>query len=329
MPALRRRDFISLLGGATAWPLAARAQRSTMPVIGFVSPTSPEANVDRLRGFRQGLKEQGYVERENVGVEYRWADNQIDRLPELAAELVRRQVSVLAALGDPAAFAAKGATATIPTVFLVAGDPVRLGLVASIPRPGKNITGINIVNAELAAKRMELLLELVPRIVRIAVLVNPADVTLIEPQLKDVEVAARAMGLQIQIVGANTPDEIDAVFGSFERERPDALFVATTPFLNARRVQLVQLAAFHRLPATYAQRDYVQAGGLMSYGSNIVNAYRQLGIYAGRILKGEKPADLPVEHATKFELAVNQRTARMLGLAVPPSLLALADEVIE
>jgi ABC-type uncharacterized transport system substrate-binding protein len=236
---------------------------------------------------------------------------------------------VLAALGDPAAFAAKGATATIPTVFLVAGDPVRLGLVASIPRPGKNITGINIVNAELAAKRMELLLELVPRIVRIAVLVNPADVTLIEPQLKDVEVAARAMGLQIQIVGANTPDEIDAVFGSFERERPDALFVATTPFLNARRVQLVQLAAFHRLPATYAQRDYVQAGGLMSYGSNIVNAYRQLGIYAGRILKGEKPADLPVEHATKFELAVNQRTARMLGLAVPPSLLAIADEVIE
>jgi putative ABC transport system substrate-binding protein len=259
---LKRREFITLLGGAvTGWPLAARAQQPTMPVIGFVSPTSPEANVDRLRGFRQGLKEQGYVERENVGVEYRWADNQIDRLPELAAELVRRQVSVLAALGDPAAFAAKGATATIPTVFLVAGDPVRLGLVASIPRPGKNITGINIVNAELAAKRMELLLELVPRIVRIAVLVNPADVTLIEPQLKDVEVAARAMGLQIQIVGANTPDEIDAVFGSFERERPDALFVATTPFLNARRVQLVQLAAFHRLPATYAQRDYVQAAG--------------------------------------------------------------------
>ncbi len=327
---MKRRKFITLLGGAAAaWPLAARAQQSAMPVIGFVSPTSPEANVDRLRGFRQGLKEQGYVERENVGVEYRWADNQIDRLPELAAELVRRQVSVLAALGDPAAFAAKGATATIPTVFLVAGDPVRLGLVASIPRPGKNITGINIVNAEIAAKRMELLLELVPRIVRIAVLVNPADVTLIEPQLKDVEVAARAIGLQIQIVGANTPDEIDAVFGSFERERPDALFVATTPFLNARRVQLVQLAAFYRLPATCAQRDYVQAGGLMSYGSNIVNAYRQLGIYAGRILKGEKPADLPVEHATKFELAVNQRTARMLGLTVPDKLLVAADEVIE
>jgi putative ABC transport system substrate-binding protein len=327
---MRRREFITLLAGAAAaWPRTARAQQSAMPVIGFVSPTSPEANVDRLRGFRQGLKEQGYVERENVGVEYRWADNQIDRLPELAAELVRRQVSVLAALGDPAAFAAKGATATIPTVFLVAGDPVRLGLVASIPRPGKNITGINIVNAEIAAKRMELLLELVPRIVRIAVLVNPADVTLIEPQLKDVEVAARAIGLQIQIVGANTPDEIDAVFGSFERERPDALFVATTPFLNARRVQLVQLAAFHRLPATYAQRDYVQAGGLMSYGSNIVNAYRQLGIYAGRILKGEKPADLPVEHATKFELAVNQRTARMLGLTVPDKLLVAADEVIE
>jgi putative ABC transport system substrate-binding protein len=195
--------------------------------------------------------------------------------------------------------------------------------------PGGNITGINIVNAELAAKRMELLRELVPRIVRIAVLVNPGDVTLIEPQLKGVEVAARAMGLQIQIIGANTADEIDAVFGSLERERPDALFAATTPFLNVRRVQLVQLAAFHRLPATYAQRDYVQAGGLMSYGSNIVEAYRQLGIYAGRILKGEKPADLPVEHATKFELAVNHRTARMLGLAVPPTLIARADEVIE
>jgi putative tryptophan/tyrosine transport system substrate-binding protein len=325
-----RRDFITLLGGAAAaWPLAARAQQRGMPVIGFLSPTSPEANVDRLRGFRQGLRAQGYVEGENVGVEYRWAENQIDRLPELAAELVHREVGVLAALGDPAAFAAKAATKTIPTLFMVAGDPVKLGLVASIPRPGGNITGINIVNAELAAKRMELLRELVPRIVRIAVLVNPGDVTLIEPQLKGVEVAARAMGLQIQIVGANTADEIDAVFGSFERERPDALFVSTTPFLNARRVQLVQLAAFHRLPATYAQRDYVQAGGLMSYGSNIVDAYRQLGIYAGRILKGEKPADLPVEHATKFELAVNHRTARMLGLAVPPTLLTAADEVIE
>jgi ABC-type uncharacterized transport system substrate-binding protein len=326
---VKRREFITLLGGAAAWPAGARAQQPAMPVIGFLSPTSPDANVDRLRGFRQGLREQSYVEGENAAVEYRWAENQIDRLPELAAELVRRQVSVLVALGDPAAFAAKAATATIPTVFLVAGDPVRLGLVASIPRPGGHITGINIVNAELAAKRMELLRVLVPPIVRIAVFVNPADMTLIDPQLKGVEVAARAMGLQIKIVGANTADEIDAAFGSLERERPDALFVATTPFLNARRVQLVQLAAFHRLPATYAQRDYVQAGGLMSYGSNIVDAYRQLGIYAGRILKGAKPADLPVQQPTKFEFVINLRTAKAFGLDLPPSVLALADEVID
>jgi putative ABC transport system substrate-binding protein len=327
---MKRREFITLLGGAAAaWPLAARAQQPAVPVIGFLRPTSPEANVDRVRGFRQGLKEQGYVEGENVAVEYRWAENRIDRLPELATELVRRQVSVLAALGDPAAFAAKAATVTIPTLFLVAGDPIRLGLVASISRPSGNVTGINIVNAELAAKRIELLRELLPRAVRIAVLVNPADETLIAPQLTGVEAAARAMDLQIRVVDANTADEIDAAFGSLERERPDALFVATTPFLNARRIQLVQLAAFHRLPATYAQRDYVQAGGLMSYGSNIVDAYRQIGIYAGRILKGTKPAELPVEHATKFELVVNQRTARMLGLDVPPTLLAHADEVIE
>jgi putative tryptophan/tyrosine transport system substrate-binding protein len=326
---VKRREFITLLGGAAAWPAGARAQQPAMPVIGFLSPTSPDANVDRLRGFRQGLREQSYVEGENAAVEYRWAENQIDRLPELAAELVRRQVSVLVALGDPAAFAAKAATATIPTLFLVAGEPVRLGLVASIPRPGGHITGINIVNAELAAKRMELLRVLVPPIVRIAVFVNPADMTLIDPQLKGVEVAARAMGLQIKIVGANTADEIDAAFGSLERERPDALFVATTPFLNARRVQLVQLAAFHRLPATYAQRDYVQAGGLMSYGSNIVDAYRQLGIYAGRILKGAKPADLPVQQPTKFEFVINLRTAKAFGLDLPPSVLALADEVID
>jgi putative ABC transport system substrate-binding protein len=300
-----------------------------MPVVGFLSPTSPEANFDRLRGFRQGLREQGYVEGENVAIEYRWAENRIDRLPELASDLLRRQVNVLAALGDPAAFAAKAATTTVPSLFLVAGDPVKLGLVASIARPGGNITGINIVNAELAGKRMELLRDLVPRVARIAVVINPADATLIEPQLQGIKVAARAMGLQTQIVGANTADEIDAGFDSLERERPDALFVATTPFLNARRVQLVQLAAFHRLPATYAQRDYVQAGGLMSYGSNIVDAYRQLGIYAGRVLKGAKPSDLPVEQPTKFELTVNRRTARMLGLSVPPVLLASADEVIE
>jgi putative tryptophan/tyrosine transport system substrate-binding protein len=327
---MNRRDVITLLGGAAAaWPLAAGGQQPVMPTIGFLSPTSPEANVDRVRGFRLGLKEQGYVEGENVAVEYRWAENRIDRLPELAGELVRRQVGVLAALGDPAAFAAKAATATIPILFLVAGDPVSLGLVASISRPGGNLTGVNIVNAELAAKRMELLRELVPRVARIAIFVNPADETLVAPQLTGVRAAARAMGVEIRIIGANTADEIDTAFGSLERERPDALFVATTPFLNARRVQLVQLAAFHRLPATYAQRDYVQAGGLMSYGSNIVDAYRQLGIYAGRVLKGTRPADLPVEQASKFELVVNRRTARMLGIEVPPMFVAHADEVIE
>jgi putative tryptophan/tyrosine transport system substrate-binding protein len=326
---MRRRDFISLLGAAAAWPLAARAQQQAMPVIGFLGGTSPDTFADRLRAFRQGLKDAGYVEGENVAIEYRWAENQIDRLPALAADLVRRQVAaIVASAGTAGAFAAKVATKTIPIVFLVGEDPVKLNLVTSLARPDGNLTGVNLFNAELAAKRLELLRELVPGAARVAVLVNPADANT-ESTLKDVDAAARGIGMQIQLLKANTSREIDAVLASSMRERPDALFVGTSPFLNARRIQLVQLAAFHRLPATYALRDYAEAGGLMSYGTNIADAYRQVGVYAGRILKGAKPSDLPVVQATKFELVVNAQTARMLGLTVPPTLLATADEVIE
>jgi putative ABC transport system substrate-binding protein len=327
---LKRRDFIALIGGAAAaGPLAAHAQQPAMPVVGYLDSRSPDSMMDRMRGFRQGLKEAGYLEGENVTIVYRWGENQNDRLPDLAAELVRRKVSVIATGGPPATFAAKAATTSIPTVFLVGDDPVRLGLVASFSQPGGNMTGINISNSELSAKRLELLRLLLPKAVRIAALVNPADAALTETQLRDVEATARATGLQLQIFNANTSAEIDAAFETLGRERPDAVFVGTTPFLNGRRIQLAQLAAFHRLPATYSLRDYVEAGGLMSYGSNIVDSYRQAGIYTGRILRGARPSDLPVVQANKFELIINAQTARMLGLTVPPSLITLADEVID
>jgi putative tryptophan/tyrosine transport system substrate-binding protein len=326
---MKRRDFITLLGGvAAAWPLAAPAQQPVMPVIGYLDSRSPEGVADRLRGFRQGLKESGYVENENVTIVYRWAENRPDRLQELVTDLVRRRVAMIATAGPAPTFAVKAASTTIPIVFLVGDDPVRLGLVTSLSRPGGNMTGINLLNAELAAKRLELLRELVPRATRVAVVVNPADV-LTETQLKDVEAAARTMGVQIQVFNADSSAEINTAFEAIGRERPDAIFVGTTPFLNGRRVQLAQLAAFHRLPATYALRDYVEAGGLMSYGSDIVDGYRQVGVYTGRILKGAKPADLPVVQSTKFELIINSQTARMLSLTVPPTLLARADEVIE
>jgi putative ABC transport system substrate-binding protein len=325
---MKRREFITLLGGAAAaWPLAARAQQPAMPVIGFLHLASPDGFADRVRGFREGLKEIGYVEGENVAIEYRWAENQFDRLPALAAELVRRRVAVFATAG-PATFAAKAATTTTPIVFIAAEDPVKLGLVKSLARPGSNLTGINFLNTEVAAKRLELLRELVPAAVRIAVLVDP-NATGSESTLRDVVAASRAAGLQIQVLNVSTPQEIDAVFEGFERERPDALFAPVSSFLVDRRVQLALQTAIYKLPATYPLREFAEAGGLMSYGASLKDAFRQVGIYAGRILKGAKPADLPVVQATKFELVINHQTARMIGLTVPPTLLARADEVIE
>jgi putative ABC transport system substrate-binding protein len=326
---VNRRKVITLLGGAAAaWPLASRAQQPAMPVIGFLNPTSADTFAARLGAFRQGLKDTGYLEGENVAIVYRWAENQIDRLPELAAELVRRRVTVIAAFVS-AALAAKATNTTIPIVFLAAEDPVRLGLVASLARPGGNITGVNILSGELVAKRLELLRELVPGATRVAVLVNPAT-TNTEAAMKDVEAAARALGLQIHVLNATTNREIDAAFTTFARDGLQALFVGgSDPFFTSRRVQLANLAARHLVPMTSATREIAEVGGLMSYGSNIADAWRQVGAYTGRILKGDKPTDLPVVQASKFEIVINLQTARMLGLEVPPSLLARADEVIE
>jgi putative tryptophan/tyrosine transport system substrate-binding protein len=329
---MRRRAFISLLGGAAAaWPLAARAQQpAKLPTIGVLHPSSLEALAERLGGFRQGLKDIGYVEGENVTIEYRYADNQLDRLPGLATDLVRRQVTVIAATGGPtSAFAAKAATTTLPIVFVVGDDPVRLGLVDSLARPGRNRTGINFFIVELAAKRLELLRELVPKADRVAVLVDPTNATTAESTLRDVEGAARAVGLQTQVFNVTTSREIDAAFATLMRERIDMLFVPAGAFFADRRVQLVLLATRHAIPAIYPFRGFAEAGGLMSYGASLTDAYRQLGVYAGRILKGAKPAELPVVQSTKFELVINAQAARVLGLTVPPSLLARADEVIE
>jgi putative ABC transport system substrate-binding protein len=326
---LKRRGFITFIGGAAAaWPLAARAQQPAMPVIGFLDTRSPDAVADRLRALCQGLKDTGYVERENVGIEYRWAEGQYDRQPELAAELVRRPVTAIVATSTSSVLAAKAATTTIPIVFLVGEDPVRLGLVASFARPGGNLTGINFFASELAAKRLELLRELVPGATRIAVLVNPANPST-ESTLRDVVPAARAIGLQIQVINASTSREIDTAFASIVRQRLDALFVGIDPFLVSRRAQLVNLASRHAVPAAFPSREFAEIGGLMSYGANIPDAFHQIGVYAARILKGTKPADLPVVQSSKFELVINSSTARMLGLDVPDKLLATADEVIE
>ena len=328
---LKRREFITVLGGAAAgWPIVARAQQPAVPVIGLLGTTSFDNNVDFLRAFRQGLKEIGYVEGENMAIEYRWAEGQYERLAALAADLVRRQVTVIASTeGLIVAFAAKSATATIPIVFVVSDDPVRLGLVASVARPGGNLTGINFLSAELAAKRLELLRELVPGAKRMALLVNTADATNTETMLREVGPAARAIGWQMRVLNADTSDAIDAAFASFERERPDALFVGSSAFYTSRRVQLVQLTARHAVPAAYVGRQFTEIGGLMSYGANLTDAWRQAGLYTGRVIKGAKAADLPVVQASKFELVINAHTAKMLGLTVPPTLLSVADEVIQ
>ncbi len=328
---IRRREFMALLGGAAAaWPIVARAQPTAMPVIGFLHPASADTFADRLRAFRKGLNETGYVEGESVAIEYRWAEGRYDRLPELAADLVHRRVAVIASGGGvQSILAAKGATTTIPIVFAVGEDPVARGLVGSVARPGGNLTGINFFNSELIAKRLELLRELIPSAARIAVLVNPSNAATVDITLKDVNAAARAMSLQLQILNASNGREIDAAFETFGRKRPDALFVGPDPAFNNRRKQLVLQAMRHGLPAAYASREYAEAGGLLSYGTDFLDTYRQVGAYAGRILTGAKPADLPVVQSAKFELVINQMTARILGLEIPPSLLARADEVIE
>jgi putative ABC transport system substrate-binding protein len=325
---MTRREFITVLSGAAAWPLAARAQQPTMPVVGFLAGETPSRFSARVRAFSQALNEAGYVEGHNVAIEYRWAEGQMERLPALATDLTQQRVAVLVAVGNAAALAAKAATTTVPTVFAVGEDPVRLGLVASLARPGGNLTGINFFAGELAAKRLELLRELVPGAVRVAVLLNPVNPNL-ETTSRDVEAAAHTMGLKIRIGNASTIDEVDAAFTTFAREQSDALFVGPDPFFLARRVQLALLAARHGVPATYTLREFVEAGGLMSYGGNITDAYRQVGAYVGRILKGAKPVDLPVVQSSKFELVINRQSARMLGLAVPDKLLVAADEVIE
>jgi putative ABC transport system substrate-binding protein len=327
MHRIRRREFITLLGGAAVWPMAVRAQQATMPVIGFLDTRTPDAAPYVLRAFRQGLKDTGYVEGENVTILYRFAEDQVDRLPELAADLVRRGVAVIAT--STAMYAAKAATATIPIVFMTSEDPVRLGLVASLARPGGNLTGINLFNNELVAKRLDLLHQLVPRALRIAVLVNPTDVTNTETTVRDAQAAARATGLQIEVLNADTVHEIDSAFETISHGRHEAIFVGTAPYFVGRRIQLALLAAFHRLPATYSNRTYVEAGGLVSYGADPSDGLRLVGSYTGRILKGAKPADLPVVQASKLELVINANTARMLGLTVPPTLLAIADEVIQ
>jgi len=328
---LKRRAFLTLLGGAAAtWPLAAHAQQPAMPVVGFINSWSADGSAHYVAAFRKGLSETGYVEGKNVTVEYHWLEGQYDHLPALLADLVRRQVAVIATPGNtPGSVVAKATTATIPIVFGVGADPVKLGLVASLARPGGNATGTNFFSSEVNAKRLRLLHDLVPKAVRVAVLVNSADAVLTEIALRAVQDAAPSIGLQIQILNASTIGEIDAAFATIARERPDALFVAPDALFTLRRGQLAILTARERIPAAYALRDLVVAGGLMSYGTDFADSFRQVGVYTGNILKGAKPADLPVLQSTKFEFVINLQTARALGIEVPSGVLAIADEVIE
>jgi ABC-type uncharacterized transport system substrate-binding protein len=328
---IKRREFIALLGGAaSAWPVAARAQQPALPVIGYLGAVSPEAQTERVRAFRQGLKEAGFVEGENVGIEYRWAENQLDRLPALATDLVRKRVTVIFANGGTTpAIAAKAATTTIPIVFATPEDPVSLGIVASLSRPEANVTGVNFFFGELVPKRLELLRELVPALTRVAVFVNPANPSRAEFLMREAESAGSTMGLQIQVFNTGTVRAINTAFTRLASQRPDALLVSPDPFFNGRRAHIATLAARHGFPTSFPARDYVEAGGLMSYGPNINDAFHQAGVYTGRVLKGAKVADLPVVQSTKFELVINAQTALMLGLTVPASLMTLADEIIE
>jgi putative ABC transport system substrate-binding protein len=326
---MRRREFLTLLGGAAAaWPLAARAQQA-MPVVGFLSGGSPDLFANLVRAFRQGLKETGYTEGQNVAIEYRWGGAENDKLPTLAVDLVRLRVSVIAATTTPAALAAKAATTAIPVVFFVAGDPMELGLVASVNRPGGNLTGMTTLSLEVGPKRLELLHQMVPTATNVGLLVNPTSRSLAEAQTRDLRTAARSFGLQIHVLNASSDGDFDNVFASLARLQISGLVISADSFLYSRREQLGALAARYAMPAIYPFREHTEAGGLMSYGGNLSDSFRLTGTYAGRVLKGEKPADLPVQQATKIELVINLRTAKALGLTVPPGLLVAADEVLE
>jgi putative tryptophan/tyrosine transport system substrate-binding protein len=327
---MKRREFITLLGGAAAWPLAARAQQTAMPVVGYLGAGTPETWANVVAAFRKGLSETGYVEGRNVAIEFRFARNEFERLPELAADLVRRQPVVIATPSSAAAtLAAKAATTTIPIVFSTGADPVQTGLVASLNRPGGNITGVNNMSGELGAKQLGLLYELLPGATRFAVLVNPNNRLLAEPSIQDAQATASTLGLQAEILYAGTNRDIDTAFASLVQTRANALLVGPDPLFNSRLVQLATLAVYHRVPAIYFDRAFAEVGGMLSYGANVTDQHRQLGIYTGRILKGEKPADLPVEQSTTVEFVINLKTAKTLGLTFPLPLLGRADEVIE
>jgi ABC-type uncharacterized transport system substrate-binding protein len=325
---LKRREFITLLGGAAAWPVAARAQQAVMPVIGFLNATSPDTFADRIRAFRQGLGETGYFEGRNVVIEYRWAAGQNDRLPTLAADLVNRQVTMIAAGGGLSARSAKAATTTIPVVFWIEGDPVEVGLVASLNRPGGNLTGVTTLGAELGPKRLEVLQELVPRATTIAVLVDPDTLTS-ATILRDLQVAAHTLGLQLLILNASTERDFAAAFATLTKQGAGGLVIGPGPLFFSRSEELAVLALRHEVPSIFQSREFAAAGGLLSYGGSVTDSYRQVGVYSGRILKRENPSDLPVQQTTKVELIINVKTAKALGIAVPLSLLGRADEVIE